>query len=104
MGSSQHPRNSTRVREVRSTKRPPTSSPAPPAKGSRRIPLVTITFGEIRGQLLVALAATNITISALRLQSADIDTDAALVLRQCVANNIDRLIEKIGDILARGVP
>jgi hypothetical protein len=53
---------------------------------------------------LVALAATNITISALRVQSADIDTDAALVLRQCVANNIDRLIEKIGDILSRGVP
>jgi hypothetical protein len=104
MGSSQQPRNSTRVREIRSTKRPPASSPTPPAIGTRRNLLVTRTFGEIRGQLLVALAATNITISALRVQSADIDTDAALVLRQCVANNIDRLIEKIGDILARGVP
>jgi hypothetical protein len=104
MGSSQHPRNSTRVRENRSTRRPPASSLAPKAEGSRKSPLVTRTFGEIRGQLLLALAATNITISALWAQSADIDTDAALVLRQSVANNIDRLIDKINDILAGGVP
>jgi hypothetical protein len=39
---------------------------------------------------LVALAATNITIATLRVQAADIDVDAALVLRQCVADNLDR--------------
>jgi hypothetical protein len=75
----------------------------PPAKNDRRSPLVTRALGEIRGQLLVARAATNITIEALRVRPGGIDTDAAIVLRQFVADDLDRLIEKIGDILARGV-
>jgi hypothetical protein len=59
-------------------------------------------LGEIRGELIVALAATNITIAALRVQVAHIDTNAAIVLRQFVADNLDRLIEKISELLARG--
>jgi hypothetical protein len=83
------------------------SAPKKPAASdtttNRRSPLVTRALGEIRGELLVARAATNITIAALRVQAASLDTDAAIVLRQFVADNLDRLIEKIGDILARGV-
>jgi hypothetical protein len=97
MGSSQHPRNSTRVREIRSAICPSASPPTPPTMGTRRRPLVTRTFAEIRGQLVVALAATNITIATLRAQSADIDTDVALVLRRCVADTLDRLIDKISE-------
>jgi hypothetical protein len=43
-------------------------------------------------------------LAALKVQAADIDVDAASVLRQCVADNLDRLIEMIGDIVARGAP
>jgi hypothetical protein len=69
----------------------------------RKSPLVARALGEIRGELIVAVAATSITIAALRLSTADRDKhDAALVLRQCVANTLDRLIEKIGELLARG--
>jgi hypothetical protein len=83
------------------------SVPAPrtsPEKSDRKSPLVTRALGEIRGELIVALSATNITIAALRVQAAHIDTDAAVVLRQCVADKIDRLIQKISELLARGVP
>jgi hypothetical protein len=83
------------------------SAPKKPAASdtttNRRSPLVTRALGEIRGELIVARAATNITIAALRVQAASLDTDAAIVLRQFVADDLDRLIEKIGDILARGV-
>jgi hypothetical protein len=100
MGSSQHPRNSTRVRKIHSAICPSASPPTPPIMGTRRRPLVTRTFAEIRGQLVVALATTNITIATLRAQSADIDTDVALVLRRCVADTLDRLIDKISELLA----
>jgi hypothetical protein len=84
----------------------PSSAPKKPTASdtttNRKSPLVTRALGEIRGELIVARAATSITIAALRVQAANLDTDAAIVLRQFVADNLDRLIAKISDILARG--
>jgi hypothetical protein len=57
---------------------------------------------DILRRLVAALAAANVAIAALQAQAADIDNDAALLLRTCVADEIDRLIDRLEKLVARG--
>jgi hypothetical protein len=56
-------------------------------------------LSDIGLRLKVAMAATVVCGAALKSQNADSDADAAVVLQRCVADELDRQIERL-DILA----
>jgi hypothetical protein len=59
---------------------------------------------DIRRRLAVAMAVTVVCSTALRNQTADCDTDAAVVLQRLVADELDRQIERLDALIAGGAP
>jgi len=51
-------------------------------------------LSDISLRLKVAMAATVVCGAALKSQNADSDEDAAVVLQRCVADELDRPIER----------
>jgi hypothetical protein len=100
MGSSQHPRNSTRAGKTRSVKsiRKPRRKPATPSRTNPSASVVA-ALTEVRRRLELAEAVAIVTCAALRAQAADSDQEAALVLQRCVVDEIDRQIEEIDSVI-----
>jgi hypothetical protein len=101
-------RNSTRSIPARSVKRSPklrrkSASHNHVVRSVRQLaaeaskPLSMLS--DISVRLKVAMAATVVCGAALKSQNADSDEDAAVVLQRCVADELDRQIERL-DILA----
>jgi hypothetical protein len=58
-------------------------------------------LSDISLRLKVAMAATVVCGAALKSQNADSDEDAAVVLQRCVADELDRQIERLVILAAR---
>jgi hypothetical protein len=101
-------RNSTRAITARSVKRSPKLRRKSAAhnhvigvvsQGSAHASQPVDVLSDISLRLRVAMAATVVCGAALKPQNADSDEDAAVVLQRCVADKLDRQIERL-DILA----
>lgn len=69
----------------------------------RALPLVAV-LSEIRLQLLVAMAASAVCSAALKAQRADSDDDVAVLLQRCIADELNRQIERLDVVIARHTP
>ena len=56
-------------------------------------------LSDIRRRLEVAMAVTTCISASLAAQHADTDADAALALQRCVADELDRQIERLDSLL-----
>ncbi len=56
----------------------------------------------VRARLVVAVSAARLCGTALAAQGADVDCDAAFVLRHCVCHSLDAGIRALDEIIAGG--
>jgi hypothetical protein len=70
---------------------------APPPRKSTKV-LADLT--NMRFHLEIAMAAAIVTSLALEKQNAEVDPDAALILRRCVADELSRQLDRLDHILA----
>jgi hypothetical protein len=72
----------------------------PPARQAQLAPSATLRDVCQRLEGIRSIAHTSS--AALKFQRADIDADVAVVIQRCIADEIDRLLERIDNLL-RGV-
>jgi hypothetical protein len=103
-------RNSTRTKSARAVKRSPklrrksgAHNPVTSVirQGGAQASLPLAVLSDISLRLKVAMAATAVCGAALKSQNADSDEDAAVVLQRCVADELDRQIERLDAVIAR---
>jgi hypothetical protein len=94
MDSSPYPRNSTRrATKARSIKR--NRKPRP------KHVVASDELAGIRQRLAVAMACAYVTSAALIAQQSDSDGEAALILRRCVGDELDKQIERLDALAGR---
>ena len=72
----------------------------PPARQAQLAPGATLRDVCQRLEAIRSIAHTSS--AALKFQRADIDADVAIVIQRCIADEIDRQLERIDNLL-RGV-
>ena len=73
----------------------------PPARSSQLAPGATLR--DVCQRLEAVRSIAHTSSAALKFQRADIDADVAIVIQRCIADEIDRQLQRI-DKLLRGVP
>jgi hypothetical protein len=73
----------------------------PPARQAQFAPGPTLR--DVCQRLEAVRSIAHTSAAALKFQRADIDADVAIVIQRCIADEIDRQLQRI-DKLLRGVP
>ena len=70
----------------------------PPARQAKLAPSATLR--DVCQRLEAVRSIAHTSSAALKFQRADIDVDVAVVIQRCIADEIDRLLERIDSLLS----